>query len=222
MAIPRGLYDLKLNVGYVTVGLSHDTSEFACDCIFRWWQKHGKEHYARASSILLLCDTGGSNNAKHYIFKEHLKKLVDKLGIEIRISHFPPYTSKYNLIEHNLFPHISRACQGVILQDIEMFCDLIRKTRTKNGLRVFVEVEKKIYKTRQQASGDFKKEMPILFDEYLPQWNYTAVPEGKPSSPFYSLVGIRDKIYETEQSLKRTLETLKLDFTESKEESLKD
>ncbi len=214
MAIPRGLYDIKLNIGYITIGLSHDTSEFACDCIFQWWHRYGKKNYSKASSILLLCDAGGSNNAKHYIFKEHLQRLVEKIGIEIRISHFPPYTSKYNPIEHKLFPHISRACQGVILHSIDMLCNLIRKTSTSNGLKVFVDVNHTIYQTQQKASDAFRKEMPIVFDEYLPEWNYTATPNNKDISPLYALVAIRDKIYETEKVLQRTLDSLNTNFAD--------
>ena len=115
IAIPHGLYDLKLNTGYIQIGTSHDTSEFACDSIRYWWQQHGKVRYGSASSILLLCDGGGSNSSRQYLFKQDLQALVNELGIEIRIAHYPPYTSKYNPIEHRLFPHLTRVCQGVIL-----------------------------------------------------------------------------------------------------------
>src|SRR5271154_2986416 len=101
--IPHGLYDVKQNDGHVNLGTSHDTGEFACDSIERWWEGQGRELYPRASSILLLCDGGGSNSASHYLFKEDLQALVDRLGIEIRVAHYPPYCSKYNPIEHRLF-----------------------------------------------------------------------------------------------------------------------
>jgi hypothetical protein len=109
VAIPHGLYDLKRNDGHVNLGTSHDTGEFACDSIERWWQEKGRALYPHARSILLLCDGGGSNSASQYLFKEDLQKLVDRLGIEIRVAHYPPYCSKYNPIEHRLFPHVSRA-----------------------------------------------------------------------------------------------------------------
>lgn len=94
--IPHGLYDLTLNVGYVQLGISHDTGEFACDSLRHWWQHYGQAHYGLASSLLLLCDGGGSNSSRQYLFKQDLQTLVDELGIEIRVAHYPPYTSKYN------------------------------------------------------------------------------------------------------------------------------
>lgn len=93
VAIPHGLYDLRLNIGYVHIGTSHDTGEFACDAIRDWWQQHGRHHYPTATSILLLCDGGGSNSSRQYLFKQDLQTLVNELGIEIRIAHYPPYTS---------------------------------------------------------------------------------------------------------------------------------
>jgi hypothetical protein len=107
--IPHGFYDVKHNDGHVNLGTSHDTGEFACDSIERWWEEKGRAQYPRASSILLLCDGGGSNSSSQYLFKEDLQRLVDRLGIEIRVAHYPPYTSKYNPIEHRLFPHLTRA-----------------------------------------------------------------------------------------------------------------
>ena len=93
VAIPHGLYDLTDNIGYIQIGTSHDTSEFACDSIRYWWNTYGKRRYPKATSILLLCDGGGSNSARHYIFKQDLQALVNELGIEISIAHYPPYTS---------------------------------------------------------------------------------------------------------------------------------
>lgn len=109
--IPHGLYDVCANTGYINLGTSKDTSEFACDSFRNWWYNQGQHDYPQATSILLLCDGGGSNNVRHYIFKSDLQQLVDEIGVEIRIAHYPPYTSKYNLIEHRLFPHVTRACQ---------------------------------------------------------------------------------------------------------------
>ncbi|MBD1825994.1 ISAzo13 family transposase, partial [Microcoleus vaginatus GB1-A2] len=122
-------------------------------------------------------DGGGSNNANHYIFKEDLQKLVNEIGIEIRIAHYPPYTSKYNPIEHRLFPHITRACQGVIFTSLELVKALVEKTRTKTGLSVSVNILNKVYKTGRKVADNFKNTMQIVFDEYLPKWNYRAVPQ---------------------------------------------
>lgn len=149
----------------------------ACDSIRYWWQHYGSKHYQTADSILLLCDGGGSNSSRQYLFKQDLQTLVNELGIEIRIAHYPPYTSKYNPIEHRLFPHVSRACQGVIFESVEMVEDLIAKTKTKTGLQVFTTILNGLYKTGRQVTQEFKQMMDIVFDDYLPQWNYTAVPQ---------------------------------------------
>lgn len=176
VVIPHSFYDPRLNVGYVQLGTSHDTSEFACDSFRHWWYSHGREAYPHATSILVLCDGGGSNSSRHYLFKQDIEILADEIGVEIRIAHYPPYCSKYNPIEHRLFPHITRACQGVIFTSLETVTELIANTRTKTGLKVFVQVIDKIYETGRKVSKTFKKEMRIVFDEILPKWNYRAIP----------------------------------------------
>ncbi len=177
VVIPHGLYDLSRNEGYIQIGTSHDTSEFACDSVQYWWQHYGSKQYQTAGSILLLCDSGGSNSSRHYLFKQDLQTLVNKLGCEIRIAHYPPYTSKYNPIEHRLFPHITRACQGVIFKSVELVQELIAKTKTKPGLQVFATILAGVYETGRQVTEEYKQNMEIVFDDYLPKWNYTAVPQ---------------------------------------------
>lgn len=176
MIVPHGLYDLYRNIGYVTLGVSHDTSEFACACIRHWWLDHGQHDYPQATSILLLCDCGGSNNARYYLFKQDLQHLADELSLEIRIAHYPPYTSKYNPIEHRLFPHLTHACQGVVFKSVELVKELMAATKTKTGLKVFTSVIDKTFATKRKVADDFKAMMRIKFDDYLPQWNYTAIP----------------------------------------------
>ena len=176
-AIPHGLYDLNHNIGYVQIGTSHDTSEFACDSIRYWWLTYGCVLYPLVSSILLLCDGGGSNSSRTYRFKEELQTLSNELGIEIRIAHYPPYTSKYNPIEHRLFPHVSRACEGVIFDKVETVKDLIATVNTQKGLQVFTTVIDKVYQTGKKVAEDFKENMTIVFDQLLPQWNYTVKPQ---------------------------------------------
>lgn len=177
VAIPHGLYDLTDNVGYIQIGTSHDTSEFACDSIRYWWQTYGKQRYSLATSILVLCDGGGSNSSRYYIFKQDLQALVNELGIEIRIAHYPPYLSKYNPIEHRLFPHVTRACKGVILQSVQLLQELIATTTTRTGLKVFTTILDKPYQTGRKVAENFKSTMKIIFDRCLPQWNYTVKPE---------------------------------------------
>ena len=177
LAVPHGLYDVYRNIGYITIGTSHDTSEFTSACIRNWWFDHGQFDYPQATAILLLCDCGGSNNARYYIFKQDLQQLADELGIEIRIAHFPPYTSKYNPIEHRLFPHLTRACQAVVLKSVELVKELMSSAKTKTGLEVFASILDKPFATKRKVADDFKETMRIQFDDYLPQWNYTAIPQ---------------------------------------------
>ena len=174
--IPHGLYDVRHNDGHVNLGTSHDTGEFACDSIERWWEQKGRALYPRATSILLLCDGGGSNSSTQYLFKEDLQRLVDRLGIEIRVAHYPPYCSKYNPIEHRLFPHLTRACQGVIFESVGLVKGLMEKARTSTGLEVTVDILDKVYQTGRKYAAGFKEGMKIVFDEILPKWNYRAVP----------------------------------------------
>jgi hypothetical protein len=176
VVIPHGLYDLKKNRGYVNLGTSHDTSEFACDSLGQWWSDLGRKAYPDAHSLLLLCDGGGSNNAAHWLFKEDLQRLVDWMGVEVRVAHYPPYASKYNPIEHQLFPHLTRACQGVILRNVGVVKQLLEKARTATGLRVVVQVLDKVYQTGRKYTEGFKENNRIRFDTFLPKWNYRVVP----------------------------------------------
>ncbi len=117
--IPHGIYDVGRNRGFLHLNTSHDTSELACDSIAAWWDQQGRADYPEARRLLVLCDGGGSNSATRYVFKEALQNLANRLGLEIRVAHYPPYCSKYNPIEHRLFPHVTRACRGVIFQTLE-------------------------------------------------------------------------------------------------------
>lgn len=178
--IPHGIYDVVHNIGYIQVGTSHDTSEFACDSLRHWWYTHGRALYPAATSILVLCDGGGSNSARHYIFKQDLQTLADEIGVEIRIAHYPPYCSKYNPIEHRLFPHITRAWQGIIFTSLDLVVAVLSKTQTQTGLQVFVHVLDKVYATGRKVAADFKTQMRIVFDDCLPAWNYRAIPAAQP------------------------------------------
>ncbi len=174
--IPHGIYDLQRNTGYINLGTSRDTSEFACDSMRNWWYNQGCFDYPDATSILVLCDGGGSNNSRHFIFKQDLQALADEIGVEIRIAHYPPYTSKYNPIEHRLFPHVTRACQGVVFKSANLVKELMENTHTRQGLNVTVQIIDRVYETGRKVTQDFKQTMRIVFDDYLSQWNYTAVP----------------------------------------------
>jgi hypothetical protein len=175
--IPHGVYDMGRNQGFIHLNTSHDTSELACDSLAAWWQDHGRADYPQAKQLLVLCDGGGSNSASRYVFKEALQKLANRLGIEIRVAHYPPYCSKYNPIEHRLFPHVTRACRGVIFRTLETVRYYMSKTETKSGLKVEVRILEKVYETGGKCAAGFKKTMKIVFDKVLPKWNYRAVPE---------------------------------------------
>jgi hypothetical protein len=175
--IPHGIYDIGLNQGFIHLNTSHDTSELACDSIAAWWENHGRAAYPRAKRVLVLCDGGGSNSALRYVFKEELQKLSNRLGIEIRVAHYPPYCSKYNPIEHRLFPHVTRACSGIIFRTLETVRHYISKTETTKGLTISVRILDKVYQTGRKCAAGFKTSMKIIFDKILPKWNYRAVPE---------------------------------------------
>lgn len=176
LVIPHGIYDYSRNVGHITLGLSHDTSEFACDSLRYWWTHHGRFAHPNPSEILLLCDSGGSNSYRHYIFKEDLQRLVNKIQIPIRVAHYPPYCSKYNPIDHRLFPHVHRACQGIVFHTLDIVKRFIRRTKTSTGLRVTLHVINKTYEIGREASARFLENYPILFDDVLPELNYLVVP----------------------------------------------
>lgn len=175
--IPHGIYDIAKNEASIHLNTSSDTSELACESIALWWREQGQSDYPEAGELLVLCDGGGSNSSAHYLFKEDLQALSKQLGLSIRICHYPPYCSKYNPIEHRVFPHVTRACRGVPLENIETAKYYIEKTETTKGLNVVVRFLDKIYETGRKYAHDFKENMTIKFDDFLPKWNYTANPE---------------------------------------------
>lgn len=177
--VPHGLLDIQKNIGYMILSSSKDTVEFNCDCIKSWWINYGKKNYPNATSILILCDGGGSNTSRGYLFKEQLQKLCNEIEIEIRITHFPPYTSKHNPIEHRLFSYVSKQLQGSKLECIEDMAKQIEKTTTKTGLKVFVNISTKIYETGKKVVEEFNQNCPIKFDDFLGKWNYVAVPQNR-------------------------------------------
>jgi len=175
--IPHGIYDLANGHAHIHLNTSHDTSELCCDSVASWWEQYGRAAYPTAKRLLILCDGGGSNSATQYLFKEDLQRLANRLGLELRVAHYPPYCSKYNPIEHRVFPHITRACQGVIFHTLEVAQQFIGRAKTATGLRVTVGVLEKVYATGRKCAEGFKEAMKIVFDDVLPKWNYRAIPE---------------------------------------------
>jgi len=175
--IPHGVFDTANEHAHVTLNTSHDTSELCCDSIAVWWEQYGRFAYPQARRLLILCDGGGSNSALQYLFKEDLQRLADRLGLEIRVAHYPPYCSKHNPIEHRVFPHITRACQGVIFHTVDIAKQFIERAKTTTGLRVTVSILEKVYATGRKYAQGFKDSMKIVFDEHLPKWNYRVIPQ---------------------------------------------
>jgi len=172
--VPYGIYDVMRNTGYMTFGISHDTAEFACDCFIQQWEQHLRHVYPSAKTILILCDGGGSNNARSWQWKWCLIQLAKRLGINIRIVHYPPYCSKWNPIEHRLFSQISRTWSGAVFNTVEEASELASRTRTKTGLAVFTSINRGIYETKKEPGPLFQSECDryIVKDEILPKWNY--------------------------------------------------
>ena len=175
--IPHGIYDVVRQHAHINLNTSHDTGELCCDSIALWWEQHGRAAYPHARRLLILCDGGGSNSATQYLFKEDVQRLADRLGIELRVAHYPPYCSKHNPIEHRVFPHITRACQGVIFHTLEIAQQFIARAKTTSGLSVSVSILDKVYATGRKYTKGFKETMKLLFDDHLPKWNYRAIPE---------------------------------------------
>ncbi|NQV23501.1 MAG: ISAzo13 family transposase [Rhodopirellula sp.] len=174
--VPHGLYDVGRNEGWLHLGLSRDTSEFACDSL-RLWLADAWHLYPQMEELLLLCDGGGSNGCRTHIFKQDLQTLVNEMGLCIRVAHFPAYCSKYNPIERRLFSHVTRACQGVLFDSLSTVVRLMSRTATQTGLSVTVRILEKLYETGRQASDTFKANMPIEFDDILPRYNYRVIPQ---------------------------------------------
>lgn len=180
VVIPYTIYDLRHNCAYVYLGTSKDTAEFVADCLRHWWFNYGRQLYLSASAVLILADGGGSNSSRHFIFKSELEKLANELSIEIRMAHFPPYCSKWNPVEHRVFPHLTRAMQGVILTSHKLVQSLLEKATTRTGLKVFVNIIENVYLTGRKVAADYYETMRIVFDDYLSRWNYRAVPSAIP------------------------------------------
>lgn len=174
MGISHAIYDTGKNNAYITLNTSSDTSEFVCDNIKKWWLSIGILLYPMARYLLFLCDGGGSNSSRHYIFKEDLEKLAKEIEVDIRIAHYPPYCSKWNPIEHRLFPHMSNAMKGANIIDLKDLKGRIERTNTKKGLKITVDINDKVYKTGRKYDDGYKENMSIEFDDYLPKWNYVA------------------------------------------------
>jgi hypothetical protein len=175
-AIPYGVYDIGRNEGWVSVGIDHDTAEFAVNSIKSWWIYMGRQRYEGAEKIFITADGGGSNSVRGRLWKKELQRLSNYLQMEIHVSHFPPGTSKWNKIEHRLFSYISKNWRAKPLETIEVIVNLISSTTTATGLHVKAKVDKRKYKTAKKVSVDEWEEINITSNKDRPQWNYVIKP----------------------------------------------
>jgi hypothetical protein len=175
-AVPYGVYDIHGNVAGVSVGISHDTAEFAVESIRRWWTKLGRQRYGRAKRILATADSGGSNSSRCRLWKVELQKWADETGLIVEVCHYPPGTSKWNKIEHRLFCHITRNWQGTPLETVEIVVESIGATTTKTGLEVHAWLDEGEYEKGRKVSDEELAECNIKRNKYHGEWNYEIHP----------------------------------------------
>jgi len=175
-AIPYGIYDMARNEAWVSVGRDHDTPAFAVASIGQWWRMMGRQAHPQAHSLFITADAGGSNGYRSRAWKVGLQQLADETGLRIRVSHFPPGTSKWNKIEHRLFCHITQNWRGKPLRTFETIVDLIGNTRTAAGLRVKAKLDKRKYPTGKKVTKAQMKALSLQRDEFHGDWNYELHP----------------------------------------------
>jgi len=176
-AAPYGVYDLVQNKGWVSVGISSDTAEFAVNTIREWWKRSGKKEYSTSSKILITADCGGSNGYKNRLWKWELQQFANAIKKEIHVCHFPPGTSKWNKIEHRLFSFITMNWRGKPLTDLETIVNLIGHTKTKTGLTVDVVVDKNQYEKGRKISDDDFQSIKLKMKIFHGEWNYVIKPK---------------------------------------------
>jgi len=175
-AIPYGVYDMARNEAWVSVGRDHDTPEFAVASIRQWWKMMGERAYPDADHLFITADAGGSNGYRARAWKLELQRFADDARLRIRVSHFPPGTSKWNKIEHRLFCHITQNWRGKPLRTFETIVDLIGNTRTAAGLRVNARLDSRKYKTGVVITEGQMRDLALRSDEFHGEWNYELRP----------------------------------------------
>jgi hypothetical protein len=173
---PYGVYEVGGNRGWVSVGLDHDTAEFATATISRWWRRMGSQTYPEASELLILADSGGANSSRTRLWKVALQRLADHIGLRLSICHFPPGTSKWNKIEHRMFCHITANWRGKPLTSHEVIVNLIGNTTTKTGLTIQAELDTGSYPTGIQVSDEDLEHVWMEPAEFHGEWNYRISP----------------------------------------------
>jgi len=175
-AIPYGVYDMAANTGWVSVGVDHDTAEFAVESLRRWWRSMGSRVYPEAKRLLITADGGGSNGSRCRLWKVELQRFADEMGLSISVCHFPPGTSKWNKIEHRMFCHITENWRGRPLVSREVVVNLIGHTTTKTGLSIRSELDERSYPTGREVTDEQMEGLSIRRDKFHGEWNYTIRP----------------------------------------------
>jgi hypothetical protein len=178
--VPYGVYDMFANAGFVSVGITSDTAEFAVQSIRCWFERMGRERYPDARELTITADCGGSNGARVRLWKVELQKLADETGLAIHVHHYPPGTSKWNKIEHRLFCHLTQNWRGRPLADRLAVVELISATTTKTGLKVESALDTRTYQKGIKVSNAEMKRLDIAGDAFHPEWNYTIRPRQQP------------------------------------------
>ena len=179
-AIPYGVYDVARNTGWVGVGVSHDTAEFAVSVIRAWWQHEGPGAYAGQTELLIQADSGGANGYRSWLWKWELQQFADETGLTLIVTHYPTSASKWNWIEHRLFGPISQNWAGQPLVNYATILKHIRATKTETGLRCRAYLDKATYDTRQKVTPEQKESINLSRHRVLPKWNYTIKPRTTP------------------------------------------
>jgi Rhodopirellula transposase DDE domain len=175
-AIPYGVYDVGSDEGWVSVGISADTAQFAVAAIQAWWKDLGRKRYPNAETLTITADCGGSNGPRIRLWKTELQRLANHTGLRIRVMHYPPGTSKWNKIEHRLFSYISINWRAKPLLSRQTVIDLIASTTTSTGLKVFARLDPHTYPTKIQVTDQQIRAVNLQSNEFHPEWNYTIIP----------------------------------------------
>lgn len=174
--IPHGIYDIQANQGYISIGRSSETADFVLDNLLWWWWEYGIHQYPDAENILLLCDAGGANSYRHFIFKHRLMDFAKQTGLSVIVCHYPPYCSKWNPIEHRLFSHVHKAMEGVVFIDYETVKTAIEQTSTKTGLTVIVRLNLEDYPKGIKINKEDIDKKRIAYHPEIPELNYRIYP----------------------------------------------
>ena len=173
---PYGIYDIAANEGFVSVGISSDTAQFAVASIRSWWYSMGIERYPAANKLLITADGGGSNGSRNRLWKTELQALANDTGLEISVCHFPPGTSKWNKIEHRMFSQISKNWRGRPLETLQIIVNLIASTSTTSGLTIQCQLDQNHYPKGIKITDLELASVNTVGDEFHPNWNYTIIP----------------------------------------------